>query len=495
LENKHKYPIGASRICACYGDYISDAEGTDKVVFLVQEMCGRNLKNMFIDENKKSRTVNVDAARTLTKQMIQGLAFLQMFDPPLIHHDLKPANVCVNDKGQVKIIDWGALVHGTISDMFKGTAATPLYMPPETKSRIKSFEQPWWSYDVYALGLMHMEMVCPMVAASDWYYESYRSENLYKRVVRAACPTYKLSETDLERDVGIIAALANHDPKSRPEPMKFLYHPSLADVPTPQVQEEEAEQLLIFKVGDEVEYWSTTYGEWKAAVVGNVRVANGLYDLLHPSSAGKQNLISTDWMRRGADPARVRTPEKNLRASVSDEFIVRPSRLDEIGDLGSSGLLHLRPQAKPVTPIRTPLSPIDEPLSPIKKPVVKPMINQELQFCSTISLSDPKVWTYRREGLLVDSFLTCPLVSHTDCTFESATVYCGFGTGQRRYPAVFKDLGSLMKASSTIPHSAEILGTRCTMNAIGTVTTRVGHTKTTERCKSLTKFFALKGSE
>jgi len=490
LDNRQKYPIGAARICECYEEYINDAKGTHNVVFLVQEMCGQNLQKAVIAANKKTNTVDVARARTLTKQMLQGLAFLQMFDPPLIHHDLKPANVCVNDKGQVKIIDWGALVHGTTSDMYKGAAATPLYMPPETKSKITSFTKPWWSYDVYAVGLMHMEMTCPMVEAADWYYQRARSVYTYERVLRRRCPEGKLSRTDLETDVEIIAALANHVPEKRPEPMKFLDDPSMRDVPTPRVEEDEAEQLLIFKVGDEVEYWSTTYSEWMPATIGRVRV-DRMYDLLAPSTKSIKSPTNKDWMKIGADPARVRTPEKQLRASVADNFIVRPSRLPDIdldslqngnanaADLSESGVVHLKPE--------------DVELSPIKEKPRAPQVAQDLPQCATLSLKDPSVYEYVSDaGIEVVSFLTCPLREYYTCSFESVTVSCGFNAGKRQYGGTLKGGRYSTEAKVIIPRSAEILGTRCTMETVGTATS-IGD-KSSERCKSFPKHFTLRGS-
>ena len=140
-----------------------DAVGTDRAVFLVQENCGPSLKSYYW----KTLSARFEEARTLTRQMLEGLSLFMTFNPPLIHHDLKPANVCVSATG-IKIIDFGAVVLGTPTAQREPAFATPLYQPSEAGS-YRSFDFPVHSYDVYAVGLIYMQMLCPTLQDSDWY--------------------------------------------------------------------------------------------------------------------------------------------------------------------------------------------------------------------------------------------------------------------------------------------------------------------------------------
>lgn len=455
LDNRAKYPLGASRICECYDQYINDAKGTNAVVFLVQEMCGRNLKEEVIAPGEKSRKVDFTRARVLTKQMLQGVAFLQMFDPPLIHHDLKPANVCLNAKGQIKIIDWGALTHGTSSDMYKSTAATPLYMAPEIKNRIKSFEEPWWSYDSYALGIMHMEMVCPMIQSYDWYYNVPLTTVDFKSVVQKRCPTHYGSE--LSTDVTIMSKLAYSDPTKRPQPMTFLSDDSLRDVVTPGVQEEEAADVLIFAVGEKIEYWSTTHNQWQPGFIGAVNMAKKTYDILHPRGWDKMKQgikVTSGWMRKEADPARVRKSEKALRASVDERFIFRPSHLSDINAANAnldspeaSGILHVddnvgrlhRAPLKPPVPAR--LNRIDEDID--EADIASPgndkdifRMDIELPRSVAIDVGEPKIYKNYIKGLTFNVDIYPKLLYGATGDFHSATMYCNLNPPYRTYPAV-----------------------------------------------------------
>lgn len=86
--------------------------------------------------------------------------------------------------------------------------------------------------------------------------------------------------------------------KSKPEP-KPVTRPV---PPTPQVN------VLAFKVGQEVEYYSTTNAKWMVAIVGAVDRAHGTYDLLWSPFDFAKKPTKDDWLRKNADPARVRAP-------------------------------------------------------------------------------------------------------------------------------------------------------------------------------------------
>lgn len=219
LSHKHMDPVGASHICACFGEHISDAQRTDNAVFLVLEMCGAELTDQITDLKEKGST-NVASARTLTKQMLEALNFMVNFNPPLIHHDLKPANVAVTKDGHVKLIDWGGLVFGAPQNMFAPAVGTPLYTPPEADNGRCGFQLPAHSYDVYAVGLMYMELLCPSMDYNEWFY--YRPLNTQTVQMLMAKRCRSLDQSQIRSDLALMGQMIDARPTSRPSPSQCL---------------------------------------------------------------------------------------------------------------------------------------------------------------------------------------------------------------------------------------------------------------------------------
>ncbi|CAJ1403161.1 unnamed protein product [Effrenium voratum] len=98
------------------------------------------------------------AQAEIITQILQGVDFLQANG--LIHHDLKPDNVCVTDRNVVKIIDFGGLQN--FFGKQKSCAHTPAYAPPELLKENHCYDMrgPVYAYDGYATGLMLMEFMC-----------------------------------------------------------------------------------------------------------------------------------------------------------------------------------------------------------------------------------------------------------------------------------------------------------------------------------------------
>lgn len=318
LSHKDQYPVGASRICECFGEHISDAEGSDKAVFLVMEMCGKSLGAFFTDPLKSRRATDVIGARALTKQLLEALDFMAVFDPPLIHHDLKPDNVAVTDKGELKLIDWGGLVFGERSNMYKPAVGTPLYTPPEADNGRCAFQMPATSYDTYAVGLMYMEMLCPSMDYNEWFYYRPLSAATVAQMIGRKCPG--LTSSQIGDDLALMGSLINRDPARRPSPSEALET-------APFGSEEELPFVSpttsgFFKVGDSVEYRSSQ-GAWLAGVIARVNIRTGTYDINHPNG---------QTMKPAANPARIRKLQRSdNHVSVDDAYRV-PVRENRHGD-------------------------------------------------------------------------------------------------------------------------------------------------------------------
>lgn len=84
-----------------------------------------------------------------------GLAYLHALDPPIIHQDVKPANVLIDDNGNYAITDFGI---STVSghDNEGETSGTLAYMAPE---RFDSNGEPRKESDIWGLGVTLYELM------------------------------------------------------------------------------------------------------------------------------------------------------------------------------------------------------------------------------------------------------------------------------------------------------------------------------------------------
>ncbi|KAF2547546.1 hypothetical protein F2Q70_00020982 [Brassica cretica] len=91
---------------------------------------------------------------TLANRILQGLRHLQ--EMRIVHGDIKPSNLLINKKGEVKIADFGASRIVTRGDY--GSSGTCAYMSPERVDPDKwGFEEVVFARDVWSLGAVVLE--------------------------------------------------------------------------------------------------------------------------------------------------------------------------------------------------------------------------------------------------------------------------------------------------------------------------------------------------
>lgn len=99
----------------------------------------------------------------LLRDAASGLAYLHAMHPPVLHQDIKPANILINDNGQFMLTDFGVSTkaRASLSKATKGdasfiSAGTIPYMAPE---RFSSQNMPIMANDIYSLGVTTFEML------------------------------------------------------------------------------------------------------------------------------------------------------------------------------------------------------------------------------------------------------------------------------------------------------------------------------------------------
>ena len=148
-----------------------------------------------------------DKAIEIARQLCAGIAAAH--DQGVLHRDLKPSNIMLDDRGKVRIMDFG--LAGVVSDIHGAeiTSGTPAYMAPEqlagTEVTVKS--------DIYSLGLVLYEIFTGKRA-----FEGKTVADLVRHREKSS-PT---NPSEVVRDldplvVRVIQRCLEADPQKRPE--------------------------------------------------------------------------------------------------------------------------------------------------------------------------------------------------------------------------------------------------------------------------------------
>ena len=126
----------------------------DDIPYLVMPYCSKgsveNLVGKMTDEKEIWKFLQQTAA---------GLAYMHSCKPPIIHQDIKPGNILIDDNGNYRITDFGISVKRDYSndsyldDKDSGTAD---YMPPE---RFDGNFTPLPESDIWSLGATAFELI------------------------------------------------------------------------------------------------------------------------------------------------------------------------------------------------------------------------------------------------------------------------------------------------------------------------------------------------
>merc|ERR1712002_1280183 len=101
---------------------------------------------------KKAGKIPEEILGKITQAVIKGLAYLRE-NHQIMHRDVKPSNILVNSRGEIKLCDFG--VSGQLIDsMANSFVGTRSYMSPE---RLQGSQYSVAS-DLWSLGLSLLEM-------------------------------------------------------------------------------------------------------------------------------------------------------------------------------------------------------------------------------------------------------------------------------------------------------------------------------------------------
>ncbi len=173
--------------------------------FVMEFVDGESLSALI----KREGRLQVGDALKILHQSAKGLSVAH--ERGVIHRDIKPGNLMLSQRGQIKIADFGiALANHDFNSKLTGTGefvGTPGYLSPEVCLG-KSVDQ---RSDIFALGIVLFEMLTGRTPFSD---ES--PLKLMLDVVQSQIPDVRELNTDVDVEVAaILARMLEKDPNDR----------------------------------------------------------------------------------------------------------------------------------------------------------------------------------------------------------------------------------------------------------------------------------------
>ncbi|XP_071914537.1 uncharacterized protein [Coffea arabica] len=198
-----------------------------KMMYIHMELCkGGSLASKLAKE-KELRT---DMAWSYSRQILEALQCIQRKN--IIHRDLNPKNIFIDDSGTVKIGDFGLAMRkdeDVSSNKNLSPVGAALYRAPEMRKGVCITNK----VDMFALGLILFELFCPRGRSEKVIQMLNGSESPCE-----ICEEYKVDETAKP----LILKLLRTDPLKRPSAADLLQDLDTLEVTRKNTQETEIQQ-------------------------------------------------------------------------------------------------------------------------------------------------------------------------------------------------------------------------------------------------------------
>ncbi|KAI9009126.1 kinase-like domain-containing protein [Hyaloraphidium curvatum] len=206
-ELKILHDCSSPFIVGYFGSFLLDSD----ISIVMEYMDYGSLENML----SKVGALPEDIVARITYAVLSGLVYL--YDTfRIIHRDVKPSNILLNSRGEVKIADFGVSgqLINSMANTFVGTSS---YMSPERITGSKYAVQS----DVWSLGITMLEVA---IGRHPFPGSTLSILELLQFVVNEPAPTLPPGQFTPEFE-DFIAKCLQKDPEKRPTPAELLKHP------------------------------------------------------------------------------------------------------------------------------------------------------------------------------------------------------------------------------------------------------------------------------
>ncbi|CAE6409239.1 unnamed protein product [Rhizoctonia solani] len=133
---------------------LHDVIHTETKLVLIFEYCEQDLKK-YMDTHGERGALDPNTVRSFMYQLLKGTAFCH--DNRVLHRDLKPQNLLINRKGELKLGDFGlARAFGVPVNTFSNEVVTLWYRAPDVLLGSRTYNT---SIDVWSCGCIFAEMI------------------------------------------------------------------------------------------------------------------------------------------------------------------------------------------------------------------------------------------------------------------------------------------------------------------------------------------------
>ncbi|EIM81748.1 Pkinase-domain-containing protein [Stereum hirsutum FP-91666 SS1] len=133
---------------------LHDVIHTETKLVLIFEYCERDLKK-YMDQNGDHGALDPMTVRSFIYQLLMGTAYCH--ENRVLHRDLKPQNLLINRKGELKLGDFGlARAFGVPVNTFSNEVVTLWYRAPDVLLGSRTYST---SIDVWSCGCIFAEMI------------------------------------------------------------------------------------------------------------------------------------------------------------------------------------------------------------------------------------------------------------------------------------------------------------------------------------------------
>lgn len=150
----------------CYYDIFKaiDDKGVENIYVVMEFINGNSLYDKMSKVESQNKKLPMPTIKKYMKQLLETMAF--MHNMGMVHLDLKPENIMINENGDIVILDFG-FACSIIEQKIKCNriAGTDDYMSPElVMARLRLIPslpdmRAYLESDVWSLGIMFMEMM------------------------------------------------------------------------------------------------------------------------------------------------------------------------------------------------------------------------------------------------------------------------------------------------------------------------------------------------
>ncbi len=154
IEGEYQFRNEFKKVFSCHHENIVQPTYFsiyEEMPYLVLPYCPSGSSEMLIGQFEKK-----DYLWKYIYEVSSGLAYLHKHTPQIIHQDIKPANVLIDDNGNYAITDFGISAEMGGTDSEEDNGGTFAYMAPE---RFVEGTPPMPESDIWALGATIYELV------------------------------------------------------------------------------------------------------------------------------------------------------------------------------------------------------------------------------------------------------------------------------------------------------------------------------------------------